>query len=83
MSERILSKGKPFIADISCLDFTPTGAKRQVNLWREMIVAGIKVPPIKVRPKTDMPGRYSIFSGAVAVEAALLEGFTSIEVELV
>jgi hypothetical protein len=31
MSERTPSKGKPFIADISSLDFAPTGAERKVN----------------------------------------------------
>jgi len=39
-----------------------------------MIRAKIKVPPIKVRAKADTPGRWTIFSSAVAVEAAKREG---------
>jgi len=78
MSERILSKGRPFTADISCLDFTPTGAERQIEIWRDMIRAKITVPPIKVCAKPNLPGRWSVLSGAVAVEAAKLEGLSDI-----
>jgi hypothetical protein len=42
----------------------------KVKVWREMIRAKIKVAPIMVRPKPDLPGRWTVHSGAVAVEAA-------------
>jgi hypothetical protein len=44
-----------------------------------MIRAKIDVPPIKVCPKPNLSGRWSVFSGALAVEAAKLEGATTIE----
>jgi hypothetical protein len=79
MSECLSLKGKTFTVAIDALDFEPTGAERKIKLWREMIRAGIKVPPIKVRPNPDTPGRWIVFSGEVAVEAARKEGYPSIE----
>ena len=38
-----------------------------------------KVPPTRIRPKSNAPGRGIVFSGAVAVEAARREGYSNIE----
>jgi len=44
-----------------------------------MIRRKIKVPPTKVRPMPNVAGRWIVFSGAVAVEAARREGYSGIE----
>jgi hypothetical protein len=51
----------------------------KVAIWPEMIRRKIKVPPTKVRPKSNVPGPGIVFSGAVAVEAARREGYSNIE----
>ena len=48
-----------------------------------LIHAGIEIAPIKVRPKPNLPGRWTVFSGTPAVEAAKLEGMTAIACEAV
>ena len=74
--------GEPFTIGIDCLDYPPP-PKRKVKVWREMIRAKIKVAPILVRQKPDLPGRWTVHSGAVAVEAAKLEGRSDIVCVLV
>jgi hypothetical protein len=69
---------KSFLVEIKHLQYSRV-IERRVKIWREMIRAKIKVPPIKVRPKPDMPGRWIVFSGEVAVEAARREGYSNIE----
>jgi|HubBroStandDraft_2_1064218.scaffolds.fasta_scaffold399359_2 hypothetical protein len=70
--------GEPFTIGIDCLDYPPP-PERKVKVWREMIRAKIKVAPIMVRQKPDLPGRWTVHSGAVAVEAAKLEGIKTVE----
>jgi hypothetical protein len=69
---------KSFVVEIEYLEYSRV-IERRIKTWREMIRAKINVPPIKIRPKPNMPGYWIVFSGEVAVEAARREGYSSIE----
>jgi len=74
---------EPFTVPIDALDY-PTPPERQVKLWVGMIRAKAEVPPIKVRSRPNLPGRWLVISGGPAIEAAKRElGATSISCEAV